>query len=658
MIEAVPKPWSWSLLGPLLRQAFTPIPTEPLPVWASKHVFLDRRMTTKPGFYDPEEYLWTWEYQEMIRTREMWLLAHPADGALCIVDPDTPGATKHTVSRITWMKSNVAGVTEGALNGIRYMADNDPQNVIFSIDSRHEAANVNKIRLQPTLQRLGQQIFTDSADDLGKFLLKLRRMLVYFLGSYSSAAFQNKMAEVAIADELEDHGAASGEINTVENLESRLRSAERPLLILISRPKMEGGPIHKEYEKGTKCVYEIPCPHCTAANGGVPAGYQQLLIDQMRFDQCKDLLGEWDFKRVAAETVFQCIHCGKAITEDWKRWFNNRTRRRWRVTNNNPEPGHVSFHISDFYGYHNEVRWGEKLAVKYIQCKRDFEGRQAFRNLHEGLPWEVRATKTSIDDLMLLRGTYKRGTLPWEPTFLLLGGDVGKEYGKGAVLAFKDDTDIAVIDMFECLHPDDFATWLETKEYRCPTSPDTFIIQAGFIDSKYRHEDVYRACLKLPGRLWPTAGNPSHISTSSISFNSLARKGWPRGFGVVAYLDRDAKGELYMESITAWVNYLRELARAKREQRPPALPKPDSARLWFPADIRKDDTGLIEHTNERLVDLDGEAKKHLPHASRQFDWKRTGPNHTGDASKVCLVGKRMLTRGESFPIIDIPPDPE
>lgn len=638
---------SLAILGPILREAFTPPPDIPLPVFASQNVFLDRRMTTKPGFYDPQEFLWTWEFQEMMRLRAMFTFEHPADGAICLCDPEKPGAKRTEIQRIAWMKSTVAGVTEAALNGIRYYAKHDPQNVIFAIDSRNEAGNLNEIRLQPTLQRLGQQIFTADQDDFSKYLIKLKRMLIYFLGSYSSAAFQNKMAETGITDELEDHSPENGKITTVAGMDSRLRSAPRPLHILISRPKLQGGPIHIEYAKGTQCVYEIPCPHCTAANNNVPTGFQQLLQENMTFTHCKDMYGEWDFDRVSAETFFRCGHCGKPITEEYKRWFNERTRRRWRITNFKALPGCVSFHMSDFYGYHPEVRWGAKLAVEYIRSKGDQQARQAYRNLHEGLPWEVRETKTSIDDLFLLRGAYRWKTLPWKPLAILLGGDVGKEYVKGSIVALRADGEAAVIDKMEGLHPNDFAAAMRDRTYLCPETGAKLPIAVGFVDSKYRHEDVYKTCLTLPGRLYPSAGNPSHVATGSIEWADLGRKGWPAWLKLLTYLDRDAKSDLYLDRITGWVNYIRSVEKCRKEGRHgdiEKVEKPNAQRLWFPEDIKKDDWFLIEHGNERLIDITPSNANYLPAASRQFEWKRVGPNHAGDGTKVALRGWAILTR--------------
>jgi hypothetical protein len=140
--------------------------------------------------------------------------------------------------------------------------------------------------------------------------------------------------------------------------------------------KITGGPIALEHSKGSMHVPEVPCPHCTAANGDVPTGYQQLLQENMKFGHCKNLLEEWDLTRVLNETYFECIHCHEPIEESWKRWMNDRTRRRWRRTNfAEAEPNHISFQISDFYGYDDSVRWG-RLAIEYIKSKGNPEKRE------------------------------------------------------------------------------------------------------------------------------------------------------------------------------------------------------------------------------------------------------------------------------------------
>jgi phage terminase large subunit GpA-like protein len=357
-------------------------------------------MTTRPGLYDPDEYPATWEFQEIMRTRHVWEKKLD-DGAVVIVDPGTEGATCMRVHDVASMKSTQTGFTEGSLNEIRYCAKHDPQNVIFSIDNAKQAGEVNEIRLQPTLRRLGEEVLPVDDDDVGRFIIKMRRMLVYFLGSYSAGAFTQKMCELGICDELEKHGSKT----SADELRGRMKSSPRRLCVLMSRPEKVGGPIDKEHKKGSMHELEVPCPRCTEKNSGILTGFQVLEQDQMKFGHCRNLLGELDKDAVMRDTFFECVHCGGRINESEKRWLNDRKRRRWRRTNMNADPNFISFHVSDFLSYDESVCWG-RLAIKYHGSKGDPVARQTYRNEHEGLPYEVRASKTEAADIMLLRGKH------------------------------------------------------------------------------------------------------------------------------------------------------------------------------------------------------------------------------------------------------------
>jgi hypothetical protein len=636
--------WQWDIIPAIARIAFAEKPDIPLPIWASQKVFLDRRMTTRPGFYDPDEYPWTWEFQEIIRTRHVWE-KKLADGATVLVDPGTEGAAPMRVHDVAVMKSTQTGFTESALNGIRFCAKHDPQNIIFSIDNRVQAGEVNEIRLGPTLRRLGEEIFTADDDDAGKFLIKLRRMLIYFLGSYSAGAFAQKMCELGIGDELETHGVKT----SAEDLRQRMKSSPRRLCALMSRPQKINGPIDKETKKGSCHVAEVPCPRCTEANDGIPAGYQQLEQDSMKFGHCKNLLGEWDKALVLQETFFECVHCKGRINESEKRWMNDRTRRRWRRTNFAAEPNFISFQISDFYSYDESVTWG-RLALKYIGSKGDPVARQSYRNDHEGLPYEVRESKTEVTDILLLRGPYKRGTVPWKPETILLASDIGLLYAKWGVYAFRrspefGDGECAVLDWGTELHPDDVARRVLNARYPCPETDAKYRIALGLMDAKYRRIEVHRACLRIARRMFPTAGIRADMSTRSISFNRVPNR--PRWFGVIVYRDMDAKHELYTERIGSWVAWLRNNS--------PPEERPFSPRIWFPEDVHATDDGkafVLEHTKESLIELPG-----LTHTAKQFDWKRKGANEGGDISKLACMGWRFFTLGDTETEAEAVPEP-
>jgi hypothetical protein len=666
--------YRWNIFPAIAAAAFAEKPDGPLPIWASKHVFLDRRITTRPGYYDPDEYAWTWEFQEIIRTRHIWEKKLD-DGTVVIVAAGTEGATATRVHQVDAMKSTQTGLTEAALNGVRYIAKHDPQNVIFAIDNRTQAGEVNEIRLQPTLRKLGTDVMPADDDDAGKFLIKMRRMLIYFLGSYSSGAFAQKMCELGINDELEEHGTD----NSVEDLKSRMKTSARRLLVNISRPKkivrntdgkVTGGPIAKEWVNGSQHEPEVPCPHCTEQSTTIlpdgqkkPEGFQQLVQENMKFSHCKNVLNEWDFERVLNETYFECVHCHQPIEERWKRWMNDRKRRRWRRTNFNAEPNHISFHFSDFLSYDDSVRWG-RLAIKWIQSKGDPAKRDSYRCDHEGLPVEVHETKTEISDLLLLCGGYKRGFIPWFPRALILGADVGQVYVKWGIYAFRNSPDggegeCAVIDWGKDLHPNDVALRMSTLEYHCLETGKKYRPSLGVMDAKYRKIEVHRACIRLPRRLFPSAGIRAGLSMRSISFNHVPQR--PAWFGIVVYNDDDAKGELYTDRIGAWSRYLNpNKGQSGSDPEDQKEERPLTGRLWLPEDVRfnalyggkhggdKKDNFLDEHTREHNIEL----------ANGRFEWKRKGANEGGDLTKVACVTWRFFTLLEAGELDLQKPSPE
>jgi phage terminase large subunit GpA-like protein len=203
-----------------------------------------------------------------------------------IVDAGSEGAITATrVHQVDAMKSTQTGLTEGALNGVRYIAKHDPQNVIFAIDNRTQAGEVNEIRLQPTLRKLGTDVMPADDDDAGKFLIKMRRMLIYFLGSYSSGAFAQKMCELGINDELEEHGTD----NSVEDLKSRMKtsragssstsagrrrsSATPTAKLLADRSRKNGSTAHSTNRKSpARTVPNNPRRYCRTARKN-PKGF-------------------------------------------------------------------------------------------------------------------------------------------------------------------------------------------------------------------------------------------------------------------------------------------------------------------------------------------------------------------------------------------------
>jgi hypothetical protein len=282
------------------------------------------------------------------------------------------------------------------------------------------------------------------------------------------------------------------------------------------------------------------------------------------------------------------------------------------------------------------------LAIKYIKSKGDPVKRASYRCDHEGKPVEIHESKTELVDLLLLRAAYKRGTIPWKPRTIILTADVGLTYVKWGVFAFRrslewGDGECAVIDWGKDLHPDDIARRVPLQKYLCLETQQQYGVSLGVMDAKYRRIEVHKACLRLPKKLYPSAGIRAGLSLRSVSFNRPPNR--PKWFGIIVYNDDDAKSELYTDRIGAWANW-------KKNNEPPDE-KPLTARLWLPEDVKvnalyggrhgdKRDNFLEEHTREHLIEL----------ANGRFEWKRKGANEGGDLTKIACVTWRFFMLGE------------
>lgn len=287
----------------LIAKIFAERPPETIWEFAERNVFFDATMAPEPGPYDSRKTPWTRRIQELVQNPVAAGVspANPAAGTAASTVPDR-------IRKIVVMKSSQTGFTEAILNCIRWFAARSPRNVIYAIDSKEEAGNISD-RLIPTLKALGEDIFTGDDDDEKRFALKLRYMKVWFYGSFSAGKFANKQAPFGVCDEYEEHGRIAGDTTSLANLESRMKKSAEGLVVVLSKPKIEGGPIHEEYLHGDQELFMVPCPHCGT--------YQQITFESLKFDHCKNLLGEWDKSRVLRETEMTCAATYCVPMEEW-----------------------------------------------------------------------------------------------------------------------------------------------------------------------------------------------------------------------------------------------------------------------------------------------------------------------------------------------------
>jgi hypothetical protein len=639
----------------LLARIFADRPEQKIWEWADDgNVFLDSSMADEAQFYRSANTPWTRRLQELCQ--------HPFH-------------LGHRIRKIVEMKSSQSGVTEAVLNVMRFFVKFMPRNMIYSINSVIEVGNI-RLRLWKTIESWGEQVFTGDDDDLGKLKLVLLHCIIWLFGSYASGSYANKQAPFCVSDEVDEHAKIKGQTRPVDDLDSRLKNAEEGMHVIISKPKLaydphtgEGGTIDQQFQLGNQEIFLVPCPHCETLQelrftGRSDDGAEEELLPDLKFSHCKNLLNEWDLERVMSEAFIKCQAsglddegqpiCGKPIFEHHKRemvqdaprrfnavkktWEvcgflpNGRTGARWLATAKG-DPEVISQHVSDLYSL--KVSFGT-IAKKVIQTKNDTIGRQALFNHNGGKPKKQYEVKTQISSILALRGgsqkgarPYKRGTIPLlDPPCFFLGGDVGLNYARWVVGAFDGGANLYLVDWGSELHPN---AWLDVMQraWPCAENPKRQISPGfGFVDTKYRTQEVYNVCLGMLTRLIPCAGSGHSAGRGGFAWGKFPKGLYPDEFGLISFADHNFKTELYIDRI--------------RDSHP---------RLIVPSDVDV----LRQGEPESLIDeLCGE-QLILDPKTGLFKWKGRN-NHFGDCTKLICVGFRFSTRDRSAPIHEVAVD--
>ena len=320
-----------------------------------------------------------------------------------------------------------------------------------------------------------------------------------------------------------------------------------------------------------------------------------------------------------SEAAIRCASCSHLIDEQAKRSLIQES---WWMPTAHGTPGCVSQQISDLFSSDKASSLGH-LSMEYLDAKKEgLDGIAKFYNHRLGLPYthEVNVTRES-DIRANIAGAsegdacdpFKRGAVPFVPSCLILGGDVGGNYAKWSLGAVHPNlSDVAIIDWGEELDPNAVAEIINTKTWPGPDGKPVRIYY-GFLDAKVRKAEVYRAGLAVSGRrLIPTAGLGGAAARSGKAWSYHQVATYQKTLKELTYNDRDAKDELYV-------------ARLKKRR----------SRIWFPIDVMADQEFVQEMCAEELMRDDHGRTKWNEHP---------GANHYGDCVKDIITGLRFLTR--------------
>lgn len=587
----------------LFAKAAAVLPADPIWRWAESAVWLEKKHAPEEGYYSSAKTPWTRWLQEIGRAPWRMRLG-----------------LRRRVRKVVIRKCTQSGFTEAILNIIRWRVRFRPANFLYAIDSKEQALKIRS-RLVDTLARLGENILEPGKEvgDLKQYILQFRECFGWFSGSYSAGAFSNSFAPLVVLDEYDQHSVSSANASTASMGAERTKAADgEDLVILLSKPEHAGGPTDKEHAAGDQHDWWVPCPHCGT--------YQTLVWDRVRFSHCRDLIGGWDLDAILGDTWYQCASDEKCrIVDDHKRWMEERGVWVWSKAG---DPEIVSLSMTDLHSRYTGSTFGhlakEFVAASEAASRGNLKLLQAWENGRMGQGHEARVEKFTLTDLLKCRGPYKRGIIPRAGLMVIEGCDIGLVANNRWVDLAVDPvtTEAWIIDCGTARGPEDAIDRMRRTRYLCPATGQHQGIALIFIDCRYRREEVYATCLKNQRQIFPTQGMKQGSSARSIAFTLVPQA--PDGFGIITYIDEDAKYALYVDAI--------------KHQRPP--------RLHFPSDAEQ--SFLLEFCVEPLI--------RDPVTGRvSFPPKPRGPNHAADCVKIARTGYDYMIDGPRTRAGEAPP---
>lgn len=634
-MEALQASPEWKMVANVAAMSLQERPTEPAWKWAEREVFLDEKMTSEPGYYNTRKTPWAREWQELPLRPEVRV------GVL--------------------MKSSRVGGTEAGFNIIRWMPSHWPGNAGVVYPEDKQARDVADRRLLASMKKNAAAYLTADPNDVTLSIINLINMVVKMGPSGSARMFTEWWVRFFMLDEVEEH-STSDTTSTYDRALSRQADVADALLWVLSKPKRAGGPIDQAYVQGTQKKFLLPCPRCDRPI--------ELLRDFFQSPDCQNADGTWDLPAVIKNTRYQCQLCQGTIEEGEKYamtdagvWVPTAMEHRRRGSDGKPvppAPGVESYQISDYYSHHPRVSWGHLRAMYLLafHINPTTTAQTHYINNHEGLPDEpklIEVDKATIEALVAGRverkqikaadGTiqevsvtvgieggfrlcYKNGNyrakLPVKPVILLAFADKQKTEIKFLVFAIELQPQIGayLVDVGRVDDEDAYVSDVLQRPYYVEGEKEPMYPQAGFIDSRYRGQAVYKMCLqaaKLGKQIWPVRGegDQGRVKKKKDRKDEVRTK-LTRGKLMRFVADRCELGPIM-------VRYFKD-HELKTEFYLNKLQKRIGWRIWLPTDYPS------AIANEWTAERYDEDTDEWVHNETKY-----GPNDLGDAAKYCVL---------------------
>jgi phage terminase large subunit GpA-like protein len=500
-----------------------------------------------------------------------------------------------------WIKkSSQLGVTMAALIIICWFVAHRGGAIGYAIDTVDEARRISRSRLQHWLKdnKILEEMGEDP-DDVSNLTYYLSGITVYMMGGQSGTGFANKSTCLFILDELDEHEFIEGQGTTSDLARDRCKIPKDAKILGFCTPG-KTGLITLEHKNGSQEEMRFPFPCC---------GHEQALHwDNLIFstDEFRDLADEVDFEKVRTGAYFKCQHCADGRLFDHHKM---RAMQNFKFVATNPKApsGVRSMHIWEAYS--SFITFGE-LAIEWLKAQGNPAKIERFIRGRRAMHYEESGGVVTNDELLELRGAYRRGECPpgVDVALYCMAVDIQDGFRLKAVKSvYNQSGDMYVIDWGEFVSLEELEDWAD-EILETPQGPLT--VQCGLLDEGNDKEEVWKYHLETRPRFYPVKGRGGKQVRALVASSS----GWLAGQEVISYHIDDYRFKWSL------LNSLRRKHYSEKRQK-------NIPRVILPADSNEDASFLTELTKEIPVKMKNKFGAEI------WDWVKKGDNDFWDALK-------------------------
>lgn len=479
------------------------------------------------------------------------------------------------VRRLTIMGPTQIAKTEAAYNIVGFYLQHRPCPMMLVMSKEATAIHAVRRRLLPMI-RLSHALraeLTGRKNDARRLDIVMRRATLHCRSAQSPSDLASIACKVVVCDETEKWTEWSGdEASPLALVEERQRTYFDRLLVAVSTPKLPGGIIEREFERGDQRRYHVPCPHC---NAWIVFEWEQVKWDREKADT------ERDMDRVR-DAWYECQACGGKVDDRAK--FAACDRGVWvpagwealqwmQHGRANDRAEHRSYHI--WAAYSPWLRWWQ-IVLEYLKSKDTPQLMMNFVNSWLARTW-TDAVSAIGDEVVraCVQSDRKQGEVPSEVLHVTAAVDVQKDRLEYTVLGWGLDEESWVICAGKIDRMADSGDWRELAGalFNRTWGERKLRLCCVLVDRRYRGDEV----LEFVRRYQPVARMIAGIreGDSPTPFTSTKIDKHPR------------TGQPLERSLLSWtvnVGWFKDVVAA-RMAKATEEGTSTAGRIWLPCDL-------------------------------------------------------------------------